>query len=245
MRTCFSMKPAKAKQAFKRSIELDSSDPLARLGNGLATIREGDLKQGRREIEIAASLDTNNAQIRSYLGKAYLEEKRNRLATDQFALAKQMDPKDPTPWLYNALLKQSENRPVEALRELEQSIKLNNNRAVYRSSMLLDDDQATRGAGLGRIYQDLGFEQLALNEATKSLAVNPASASAHRLLADAYLSRSRHEIARVSELLQSQMLQSINTTPLQPQMSESTLSLLNNLGTDSTGFNEYRLIIYA
>ncbi len=230
---------AEAKAAFKRSIELDSADPLARLGNGLATIREGNLVQGRREIEIAASLDANNSQIRSYLGKAYLEEKRNRLAAEQFALAKEMDPKDPTPWLYSALLKHTQNRPVDALRELEHSIRLNNNRAVYRSSLLLDSDQATRGAGLGRIYQDLGFEQLALNEATKSLAADQANASAHRLLADAYLSRTQHEIARVSELLQAQMLQPINTTPLQPQMSESTLTLLNNLGTDSTGFNEY------
>jgi len=229
----------KAKQSFEQAIKLDSSDPLARLGNGLATIRDGDLKQGRREIEIAASLDTNNAQVRSYLGKAYLEEKRNKLAAEQFVLAKQMDPNDPTPWLYNALLKQSENAPVEALRELEQSIKLNNNRAVYRSSLSLDDDQATRGAGLGRIYQDLGFEQLALNEASKSLAVNPGSSSAHRLLADAYLFESQHDIARVSELLQAQMLQPINTTPLQPQMSESTLSFLNNLGVNNAGFNEY------
>ncbi|NOY67533.1 MAG: tetratricopeptide repeat protein, partial [Gammaproteobacteria bacterium] len=158
----------KARQVFARSIKLDSSDPLARLGTGLAEIRGGNLRKGRREIEIAASLDTNNAQIRSYLGKAYLEEKRNKLAADQFALAKQMDPNDPTPWLYNALRKQSENKPIEALNELQQSIKLNNNRAVYRSSFQLDDDRATRGAGLGRIYQELGFEQLALKEATRS-----------------------------------------------------------------------------
>ncbi|NOY66966.1 MAG: TonB-dependent receptor, partial [Gammaproteobacteria bacterium] len=101
------------------------------------------------------------------------------------------------------------------------------------------DDRATRGAGLGRIYQELGFEQLALKEATRSISVDQTNAAAHRLLADAYLSKARHEIARVSELLQSQMLQSINTAPLQPQMGESTLTLLNNLGTGNATFNDY------
>ena len=225
--------------SFATAIRLDSSEPLARLGSGLAAISKGALQQGRREIEIAASLDTNNSLIRSYLGKAYLEENRNQLAAEQFSLAKQMDPNDPTPWLYNGLRKQSENNPVGALQEMQQSIRLNNNRAIYRSRLQLDADLATRGSGLGRIYQELGFGQLALNEANKSLSNKQSNYSAHRLLADAYLTRTRHEVARVSELLQAQMLQPINTTPIQPQMSESTLSLLNNLGVSNAALNEY------
>jgi len=46
------------------------------LGLGLAKIREGELSEGSRDIEVAASLDPNNALVRSYLGKAYFEEKR-------------------------------------------------------------------------------------------------------------------------------------------------------------------------
>jgi len=223
----------KAKKAFKRSIELDSSDPLARLGNGLAIIRDGDLKQGRREIEIAASLDTNNSLIRSYLGKAYYEEKRNKLAADQFALAKQMDPNDPTPWLYDAIRKQGENDPVGALKDVQKSVALNNNRSVYRSRFMLDDDLASKGANLGRIYHDLGFDQLASREASRSLSRSASNSSAHRLLSDGYLSRTRHEVARVSELLQSQMLQEVNVNPVQPQLGESSLNLLNTLGASS------------
>ena len=35
--------------------------------------------------------------MRSYLGKGYYEEKRSDKATEQFAIAKKKDPKDPTP----------------------------------------------------------------------------------------------------------------------------------------------------
>lgn len=227
-----------AQAAFGQSITLDSSDPLPRLGLGLALIRRGDLVGGREQIEIAAALDPANALVRSYLGKAYYEEKRERLAATQLLLARELDPKDPTPWLYDAVRKQSQNRPVEALRDLEQSIARNDARAVYRSRLLLDQDLAARSAGLARIYGDLGFEQLALSEGFKSLAVDPANHSAHRLLADSYSTRPRHEIARVSELLQAQMLQPLNLAPLQPQAAESHLAL-QTAGPNSIGLNEY------
>ena len=148
-------------------------------------------RRGGGDIEIAVGLDPDNALLRSYLGKAYFEERttnpltifeelvknfpnqENTLAAEQFAIAKRLDPNDPTPWLYNAIRLQSENRPVEALRDIEKSIELNDNRAVYRSRELLDQDQAARGTSLARIYNDLGFEQLGINEATKSLSLRP------------------------------------------------------------------------
>src|SRR5207249_10449158 len=102
-------------------------------------------------------LDTESSLIRSYLGKAYYEEQRDSLAETQFELAKTRDPKDPTPWFYGAILKQSASRPVEALRDLQTSTELNENRAVYRSRLLLDQDQAARQVGVARAYRILGF----------------------------------------------------------------------------------------
>ena len=151
---------ADAKEAFEQAIELDSALPLARLGLGLAKIRAGDLESGARELEIAVALDPNASLLRSYLGKAYFEERRNPLDGEQYAIAKQLDPNDPTPWFYNAIRLQTINRPVEALHELERSIELNDNRAVYRSRLLLDEDLAVRQASLARIYDDLGFERV-------------------------------------------------------------------------------------
>lgn len=232
------IKTVHAQRAFETAISQDSADPLARLGLGLALIRQGHLGAGRREIEIAAALDPNNALIRSYLGKAYYEEKRNHLATAQLDMAKLLDPTDPTPWFYDAIRKQTENRPVEALTDLQKSIELNDNRAVYRSRLLLDQDLAARSASQARIYSDLGFQQLALVEGWKSVNTDPANHSAHRFLADSYAGLPRHEIGRVSELLQAQLLQPLNLNPVQPQLAESRFNAMAG-GPAASGFNEF------
>lgn len=225
--------------AFQKAIRINPVDPLARLGLGLAEIRRGNLPAGREHLEIAVALDPLNSLLRSYLGKAYYEEKREHKAGDQLRIAKQLDPNDPTPWFYDAILKQSINRPIEALHDLQESIARNDNRAVYRSHLLLDQDLAARSASLARIYSDAGFEQLALVEGWRSLNTDPTNFSAHRFLADSYSALPRHEIARVSELLQAQLLQPININPLQPQLAESDLSVFRGAGPASAGFSEY------
>lgn len=233
------IKTEMAKEAFEKAIDLDSAAPLPRLGLGLAIIREGDLEQGRSEIEIAAGLDPVNALIRSYLGKAYFDEKRRPLDETQLEIAKSLDPNDPTPWFYDAIRKQTMNRPAEALKDLQTSIKLNNNRAVFRSQFLLDQDLAARSASLGRLFSDLDFEELALRESYKSQNMDHTNFSAHRLLADTYSSRPRHDIARVSELLKAQLLQPINVLPVQPQLAETNLFIFSGAGPARPSFNEF------
>ncbi|MGZ8956113.1 MAG: tetratricopeptide repeat protein, partial [Methylovulum sp.] len=228
-----------AKAAFAQAITLDSSDPLPRLGLGLAKIKQGDVDEGKQEMETAVNLDPNNSVIRSYLGKAYYELRNQDYAGTEYQLAKEMDPKDPTPWFYDAILKQTINRPVEALQDMQKAIELNDNRGVYRSRLLLDDDSAARSASQGRIYNDLGFQQRGLLEGWNSVNTDPSNYSAHRLLSDNYAALPRHEIARVSELLKAQLLQPINLTPVQPQSAESNILLLDNQGSSITSFNEY------
>src|SRR5581483_2884567 len=233
------VKTKQAKEAFEKAIAFDQADPLPRLGLGLAQIREGDLHGGRREIEIAASLDPNDSIIRSYLGKVYFEEKRTNLDQREYAVAKELDPRDPTPWFYDAIAKQTTNRPVEALQDMQKAIELNDNRAVYRSRLLLDSDLAARSAALAQIYSDLGFQELALVEGWKSVNTDPTNFSSHRFLADSYSALPRHEIVRVSELLQSQLLEPLNITPIQPNLAESKLFLIGTQGPAALSFNEF------
>ncbi|NJD06716.1 MAG: tetratricopeptide repeat protein [Methylococcaceae bacterium] len=228
-----------ATQSFQKAIELDSFDPLAHFGLGLAKIRNGDLEPGTEDIEVAANLDPNDSLIRSYLGKAYYEQKRNELAETQFELARQYDPKDPTPHFYDAIKKQTENRPVEALHDLQRAIELNDNRAVYRSKQLLDSDSAARSAALGRIYSTLTFEQMGFLQGWKASIRDPNDFSAHRLLGDLYTRLPRHDIARASELLQSQLLQSENVLPISPQLAEKDLLTGNQLGPSTAAFQEF------
>ena len=228
-----------ALRAFEQAIEADSSDPLTRLGLGLALISAGRLEEGRAEIEIAVALDPNQALLRAYLGKAYFEERRAGLDEQQFAIARALDGRDPTAFLYDGIRKQTENRPIEAIADLEASAALNDQRAVYRSRLLLDKDQAARGTSVARAYNDAGFAETAAIEAGRSLVTDPANASAHRFLADSYQGVRRREIARVSELTQALMLQDLNLNPIQPSSSEANLNIVAAGGPASAGFNEF------
>ena len=228
-----------AQSTFEQAIKIDSADPMSHLGRGLAMIRDGKLADGRKELETAVALDSNSALLRSYLGKAYFEEKRSPLDEQQFTIAKSLDTNDPTPLFYNAIQLQTNNRPVEALEEVQKAIAMNGGRAVYRSRLLLDSDEAARGASLARVYSDLGFQQLALVEGWKSVDADPANSAGHRFLADSYSTRPRHEIARVSELLQSQLLQPLSKASIQPQAAESNLFLISSGGAETNSFNEF------
>jgi Flp pilus assembly protein TadD len=230
---------AQAEITFGQALRLDSVDPLARFGLGLAKIRQGRLEDGTADLEIAANLDPNDAMTRSYLGKAYFEQKNAKVAATELDMAKRLDPQDPTPYFYDAIKKQSENRPIEALQDMQKAVELNDHRAVYRSRQMLDSDLAARSAAQGRIYNDLGFGQRALVEGWKSVDADPGNYSAHRLLADNYASLPRHDLARTSELLQSQLLQPLNVTPLQPHLAERNLAIAPGGGPSVTGFNEF------
>lgn len=228
-----------AATAFYAAAHLDPAAPLPRLGLGLVQIRRGDLAGGRTQIEIATSLDPRASSLRSYVGKAYYEEHRDGLAAQQFNFAKELDPNDPTPWFYNSFLLQAQNRPGAALAELQKSMELNDNRGVYRSRLLLDDDLAVRGVSIARTYQKLGFEDSAIAEGTRALAASPGNASAHQFLADAYTNRPRHETARVSEMLQAQLLQPLNVEPPRPRLGEVNLLPFEGGSLTAPGLNEY------
>lgn len=228
-----------AHDSFLEAIRLASAAPLPRLGLGLALIRQGRLAEGREQIEIAVLLDPASSLIRSYVGKAYYEEKHNHLAAVQFALAKELDPSDPTPWYYNAIRLHSVNRPVDALADLGRSTELNDQRGVYRSSLLLDDDAAARNASVAAIYSELGFEELAVREGVAALGENYGNSSAHRLLANAYATLPRYEISRVSKALQAEIRQPLSATPLRLSESQDNLGLYRAAGPSRIGSSEY------
>jgi FecR-like protein/TonB-dependent receptor-like protein/tetratricopeptide repeat protein len=217
-------KTSEAIKYFDQAIAIDASLGNAWLGRGLTRIRRGDLKGGREDLLVAAAAEPQRSVLRSYLGKAYAEEDRGplglgilvrrgvpaepRLAEHELALAKELDYADPTAWLYSALLKQEQNRINEAIDDLERSKELNDNRLLYRSRLLLDQDQAVRSANLARIYADAGMGEVAVREAARSVAADYANYSAHWFLANSYeqLRRAnyydlRYETANVNEYL--------------------------------------------
>ena len=173
-------------QCFDQAIAIDGGLANGWLGRGLCRIREGEARAGREDLEVAAALEPNRALLRSYLGKAFTETGDNVRAAHELELARRFDPNDPTSWLYSALMLQAENRINEAIGDLEQSEALNDNRSVYRSRMLLDQDAAVRGANLAGIYSDAGMDNVSVREATRAVNYDYANYSAHLFLANAY-----------------------------------------------------------
>ena len=175
-----------AREWFDHALAVDAALGNAWLGRGLARIRLGDVTGGREDSLVAAALEPQRAELRSYLGKAYAATGDDAHAGKELAFAKKLDPKDPTAWLYSALLNQRNNEINDAIRDLEKSQALNDNRSVYRSQLLLDEDRAVRSANLASVYRDAGLTDLSLREAGRAVSSDYANYSAHLFLANSY-----------------------------------------------------------
>ena len=217
---------AAARTAFEDAIAADPHLGNAWLGRGLSRIKLGDLSGGRQDLQVAAALEPNRAIARSYLGKAYAEELDLQRANTELRRARELDPGDPTSWLYGALLAQQENRVNAAVEGLETSRDLNDNRALYRSRQLLDQDQAVRGANLASVYRDAGMTEVSLREAGRAVALDYANASAHLFLASSYDAlrdprefNLRYETPWYSELLLANLLAPVGAGPLSQNIS--------------------------
>ena len=222
-----------ARRSFEEAIALDGALGNAWLGRGLTAIRQGREEEGRRDLQAAAALEPNRSILRSYLGKAFSEAGVADKANLEFDRAKEIDPADPTPWLYSAIQRKQENRYNEAIADLEKSIEINDNRGVFRSRFLLDQDLAVRGANLAAIYQDNGFTEQSVREAVRAVGHDYTSASAHLFLADSYDALRdparvllRYETAWLNERLLANLLSPVGGGPLSQFVSQQEYSKL-------------------
>jgi tetratricopeptide (TPR) repeat protein len=191
-----------ASDSFARAIAADREFGEPHLGMGLVAFKQQRIEAGLEEMLTATLLEPKVSLYQSYLGKAYYQLQRFREGLAALESAKRLDPRDPTPWLYASLFLRDQNRQVAALDALRESIARNGNRAVYRSRLLLDRDEATRSVSLALLYRQLGFESWGAYEATKSLDADLTNASAHLFLAETYGSLPDRTQALSSALLQ-------------------------------------------
>jgi tetratricopeptide (TPR) repeat protein len=234
----------RAKQSFEEAMGIDGALGDAWLGHGLCLIRQGRDVEGRHDLQTAAAMEPNRAIFHSYLGKAFSNVGVESKARAEFDRAKQIGPRDPTPWIYSAIENKQDNRVNEAVRDLEKSQELNENRQVYRSQFLLDQDRAMRSANLAAIYQADGMQDVAVREATRGVDSDYSNASAHLFLANSYNAlrdpkriNLRYETPWFNELLLSNLLSPVGGGPLSQFVSEQEYSKLfesDGLGISST-----------
>jgi Tfp pilus assembly protein PilF/outer membrane receptor protein involved in Fe transport len=218
---------------FNQALAVDSALGNAWLGRGLCRIRNGDARNGREDLLVAAALEPQRAVLRSYLGKAYADAGNDTRAAKELERAKTLDPNDPTAWLYSALLDQQNNRINDAIRDLEKSQALNDNRSVYRSQLLLDQDRAVRSANLAAMYRDDGMDDWAVYEASRAVNYDYANYSAHLFLANSFANLTdpneinlRYETPAESEYLVANLLSPVSAGTLSPTISQQEYSPL-------------------
>src|SRR5437667_1930754 len=218
---------------FDEAIAVDPALGNAWLGRGLCRIRQGRADAGWQDLQVAATLEPNRSALRSYLGKAFRNAREETLARKELGLAKRLDPRDPSPWLYSALLDQEENQINEGVRDLEKSQELNTNRSVFRSKLLLDQDRAVRGANLAAVYRDAGMSEVSVREASRAVNSDYANYSAHLFLANSYDAlrdpkqiNLRYETPWLSELLIANLLSPVGGGSLSQYVSQQEYSRL-------------------
>lgn len=240
--------PREALNYFDDATAIDGGLANAWLGRGLCKMRLGQIAEGRQDLQIAAALEPNRALLRCYLAKAWSEEKRPDLAEKDLRLAKTLDPNDPTAWFYSALLKEQNNQVNDAIRDLRHSQELNDNRSLFRSQLLLDQDRAVRSANLASIYRDAGMQDWSVTEAGKAVSSDYANPSAHLFLANSYEEirdphyyNLRYEAPARSEWLIGTLLAPVGSSTLSRNMSyQDYFQLFEKDGLGAAGALDYR-----
>ena len=233
---------------FDTAVTLDPALGNAWLGRGLCKIKHSDSAGGVADLQVAATLEPNRSVLRSYLAKAFANTGDATRAAKELALAQKLDPNDPTAWLYSALLTQQENKINDAVADLEKSQDLNDNRKVFRSRLLLDQDRAVRSANLAGIYRDAGMTDLSVREAARAVSADYGNFSAHQFLAgscdalrDPKQINLRYETPWLSDLLLANLLAPVGAGNLSAHVSQQEYSELferDRLGVSSV--TEYR-----
>src|SRR5205823_3073807 len=147
-------------------------------------------------------------------------------------------------WLYLALIDEQGNRINDAVEDLEKSKELNDNRSLFRSRLLLDQDQAVRSANLATIYRDDGMFERSVQEAARAVNSDYGNYSAHLFLSESYdalrdpkLINLRYETPAFSELLVANLLAPPSGGTLSQNISQQEYSRFfdaNHFGVFST-----------
>lgn len=196
--------------AFNRAAELNSGLADPRLGLALVHMRQGRAGAALESMTTAVLLQPRRSLYVSYWGKMLYQVKRFDQSLDVLAMAAALDDNDPTPHLYRSIILRDLNRPTEAIGEMNRAVAKNDNRAVYRSRFLLDQDLAVKNVALSILYDSLGLEAWAFNRATASIKQDYMNSAGHKFLAGALAGLEGRDRAADSEALMARLLEAPN-----------------------------------
>ena len=225
---------SRAFQYWNRAVALDPKFGQPHLGLAIYSFRYRDFSKGLEEMLTATLLDPRVASYQTELGKALFQTRAFDRALEVFDYAKTLDPRDPSPYFYKGIALSDLNRPGEAIQEINKSIELNDNVAMFRSRSLLDQDLAVRNYSLARAYQQLGLTEWAFSKAVTSVKYKPYNSSAHLFLQDVLLSGSEAPFLTTGLLAPTVQIEAALYRVLSPA-NQATFSSLQFRGTEALG----------
>ncbi len=167
-----------AKGRYQQVLERDPADYVALTGLGLAELKSGHPEAALTPLLAATAVAPEYARAPLYIGVAYYQLGREADALASLQRAARLDPHDPLPWFYIALIRQDQIDPAGAITAARAA----NDRLPYLKSLnqLANDRQGSANLGAG--YAQFGLEEWALREAHRSQL--PFWAGSHLFLAD-------------------------------------------------------------
>lgn len=232
-------------QAFEKSIRHFPGYGEAHMGLAIAHMREEKVAEAMEEIAKASLLAPQRSLFVSYFGKMLYQIGRLNKSLEVLEHASLLDPRDPTPHLYQAIIHYDRNRPTQALEELQLAMSLNDNQAVFRSRFLLDRDVAVNHVDQSVVFNELGLSEWARSQALDSVKLDYSSAPAHIFLAGAYNAMEGRAKAGATEILLSLLMAPANVNSLNTynrytsffEKPDVTGALSGYLGEDDSGGN--------
>ena len=214
----------RARLFFSRAVAVSPGLGEPHLGLGIYNFRFRNMDRGLAEMLLATLLEPRLSSYQSELGKALYQVRAFDKALHVYDYAKTLDPNDPTPYLYKGIALTDLNRPGEAIQEINRSIELNDNRAVYRTRLALNRDLAVRNYNLAKSFLQLNLNEWAYRKAVTSVQKDPTNPSAYLFLGGAFAGSRNRLGSGLSALLLYRLLSPANqNTYSQGLVGQSTL----------------------
>lgn len=201
---------SEALEIWKASEAKQLANAETYFGLSLAQMRKGQVEEAMQNIASAVLMDPQRSMYLSYWGKMLHQIGRHDKALTVLDSAIRLDAEDPTPRLYKAIILRDLNRPGEAIDSIQAAVQRNDNRGVYRSRSLLDQDLAVQNVDLSLLFTQLGLNEWAHQKAIDSINRDYTNPSAHILNAGAYAQMGDRGYALLNEALLARLYQPAN-----------------------------------
>jgi Flp pilus assembly protein TadD len=176
----FADKLPAARAAFTQAIEERADDYVALTGLGFVELKSGNTDAAINRLLAATLIEPRYARAQTYLAIAYYQQRRTHDALFALSRARELDPKDPLPDIFESVIHNDRLQPGDALVTARRALALLPN--LKSLNQIVNDQKG--GANLGSALAAFGLEDWARNYAQNSY--YPFWAGSHIFLADRY-----------------------------------------------------------